>query len=203
MSNSVSPVKVSFSFDVFNHGEHVKNDIIEVALNDRTIREVAKVMAENGGHPVEMCALTKLSDLLFEQIFTKKVYEILPDEEDYDGVDVKIQEQMPEALVAAAEQYATTKSVHVDYNYFIEGKRLKETVSLQVSNRTFYAMRDLVLSDASGRAPFDSLRLENPEAYKEVYDLISEWAYKRGIRDEGEPRIAMLKDFPLEVFDAI
>ena len=203
MSNSVPPVKVSFSFDVFNHGELVKNDILEITLNDRIIREVANVMAENGGHPVEMCALTKLCDLLFDKIFIDKISEILPDEEDYEGVDVKIQEQMPKDLVSAAEQYATTKDVHVDYNYFIEGKRLKETVGIQVSNETFYAMRDMVLSDASGRALFDSLRLEKPEAYNEVFDLISEWAYKRGVRDEGAPRIAMLKDFPLEVFDAI
>ena len=203
MSNSVPPVKVSFSFDVFNHGEHVKNDILEISLNDRTIREVARAMAENGGHPVEMCALTKLTDLLLDQIFTDRIYDILPNEEDYVEVEVKIQEKMPEALIAAAEQYATTKNVHVDYFYFIDGKRLQETVGLQVSNKTFYAMRDMVLRDTSGRALFDSLRLENPDAYNEVFDLISEWAYKRGVRDEGAPRIAMLKDFPLEVFDAI
>ena len=50
---------------------------------------------------------------------------------------------------------------------------------------------------------FDILKEQAPEAYKEMTELIFEWAYKYSIQQYGEPKVCILKEFPYQVYESL
>ena len=50
---------------------------------------------------------------------------------------------------------------------------------------------------------FDMLKEQAPEAYKEMTELIFEWAYKYSIQQYGEPKVCILKEFPYQVYESL
>ena len=102
---------ISFSFNVLNGNEIIAQETLNYKVNESQLRDVAAVMDGNGGHLVDLCALEGLTTALEEEIYVHRLPEILPEDTDYDGIFVQLQEDMPEELVAAADEYVRLKEV--------------------------------------------------------------------------------------------
>ena len=190
----------TFAFDVFNGSEIIAQEITSIPLTEKEIRQVASVMDNNGGHPVELAALGRLTEKIEEDIFANKLQEILPEDADLDYVIVKLQEKMPDELVEAADQYVRLKDVTIAYYFQKDGGEIKREGEFGISPAEFNAMRKAVLSGETRDTDFALLKDLFPEEYRKVADLVEEWAFKESVTEYGRPLPVTLKEFPYQVY---
>ena len=179
----------------------VADEMLKHSVTDEEIKEVAAIMERNGGYPVEMRELEKLSDQILEDIYIDEITRLYPDEEDYDDYYVELNEVMPQNLLMAAQQYIKYKDVDVTFYLDVEGSEVSSSFLLRVTQNAFDKMREVAKSGPHYKSDFDVLKEQAPEAYKEMSDLIFEWAYKLCIRDYGEAKPCVLKEFPYQVYE--
>lgn len=191
---------IPFSYDVINGSEIIARKAISVSLSEKEIRQVASIMDGNGGHPVEMAALESLTDKIEEEIYANKLQDILPEDADHNNVIVILQENMPDELVEAADQYVRLKDVTIAYYYQKDGEEIKREGEFGISPAEFNAMRKAVLSGETRDTDFALLKDLFPEEYRKATDLVEEWAFKESVTRFGRPIPIKLKEFPYQVY---
>jgi len=194
-------VEILVNYRVYKGEEMVADEMLKHSVTDEEIKEVAAIMERNGGYPVEMRELEKLSDQILEDIYIDEITRLYPDEEDYDDYYVELNEVMPQNLLMAAQQYIKYKDVDVTFYLDVEGSEVSSSFLLRVTQNAFDKMREVAKSGPHYKSDFDVLKEQAPEAYKEMSDLIFEWAYKLCIRDYGEAKPCVLKEFPYQVYE--
>ena len=178
----------------------IAQEILSVKLTEKELRQVAEVMDTNGGHQVELCALEKLTERLQEEIFTKQLPEILPEDTEWENIYVELQEDMPQELVEAADQYVRMKSVTFVYFIQKDGTELKREGEFGISPKAFAAMRKTALSEEARESDYELMQRLFPKEYEEVTELVKEYAFKECVRDFGQGFPAVLKEFPYQVY---
>lgn len=191
---------ISFSFTVLNGNEMIAQENLDYKVSDKQLGEVAAVMDGNGGHRVELCALENLTTALEEEIYVKRVPELVPEDVDYDNIYVQLQEEMPEDLVAAADEYVKMKEVTIAYYIQKDGAEIKREMLFGISPKSYNAMRKAALSEEERNTDFGLLKRLFPEAYYEVAELVEENAFKECVRDFGQGFPVVMKEFPYQVF---
>jgi len=191
---------ISFSFNVLNGNEIIAQETLNYPVSEKQLREVAAVMDGNGGHRVELCALEELTDALEEEIYVHRLPEILPEDTDYDGIFVQLQEDMPEDLVAAADEYVRLKEVTIPYYIQKDGAEIKREMLFGISAKEYNAMRKATLSEEERDSDFGLMKRLFPEEYFKVSELVEENAFKECVRDFGQGYPVVLKEFPYQVF---
>lgn len=191
---------ISFSFNVLNGNEIIAQETLNYKVNESQLRDVAAVMDGNGGHLVYLCALEGLTTALEEEIYVHRLPEILPEDTDYDGIFVQLQEDMPEELVAAADEYVRLKEVTIAYYIQKDGAEIKREMLFGVSAKEYNAMRKASVSEEERDTDFGLMKRLFPEEYYKVAGLVKENAFKECVRDYGQAYPVVLKEFPYQVF---
>ena len=191
---------IPFSYTVLNGNEIIAQEILTVKLSEKELRKVAEVMNANGGHQVELCALEKLSERLLEEIFTKQLPEILPEDTEWENVFVQLQEDMPKELVEAADEYVLLKNVTINYYIQKDSTELKHEGEFGISPKAFAAMEKTALSEENRESDFGLMKQLFPMKYDEAAELVMEHAFKECVRDFGQGFPALLKEFPYQVY---
>ena len=191
---------ITFSYDVIYGSEIIARETITVSLSEKEIRQVASIMDKNGGHPVEMAALESLTEKIEEDIYVNKLQEILPEDADLDNVFVKLQENMPDELIEAADRNVRLKNVTIAYYLQKDGEEIKREADFGISPVEFNAMRKATLSGETRETDFALMKDLFPEEYGKVADLVEEWAYKESVTRFGRPLPVNLKEFPYQVY---
>lgn len=191
---------ISFSFTVFNGNETIAQDNLDYKVSEKQLREVAAVMDNNGGHRVELCALEILTAAVEEEIYVNRVPEIVGDDADYDTIFVQLQEEMPEELVAAADEFVQLKEVTISYYFQKDGDELKREGQFGISPKEYNAMRKTAVSEEQRDTDFGLMKKLFPQEYYKVAELVEEYAFKECVRDFGQGFPVLLKEFPYQVF---
>jgi len=191
---------ISFSFSVYNRNEIIAQETMNYNVSEKQLREVAVVMDGNGGHRVELCALEDLITALEEEIYVKLLPDIVPEDVDYDNIYVQIQENMPEDLVAAADEFVRMKEVTIAYYIQKDGTELKREGLFGISPKEYNAMRKTALSEEVRDTDFGLMKRLFPDEYYGIAELVEENAFKECVRDFGQGYPAVLKEFPYQVF---
>lgn len=191
---------ISFSFSVYNRNVIIAQETLNYKVSERQLKDVASVMDNNGGHRVDLCALEGLTDALEEEIYVHRLPEILPEDTDYECIFVRLQDDMPEALVSAADEYVHLKEVIIPYYIQKDGAEIKREMLFGISAKEYNAMRKTVVSEEERDTDFGLMKRLFPEEYYKVEELVEENAFKECVRDFGQGYPVMLKDFPYQVF---
>jgi len=191
---------ISFSFTVFNGNETIAQDNLDYKVSEKQLREVAAVMDNNGGHRVELCALENLTIAVEEEIYVNRGPEIVGDDADYDTIFVQLQEEMPEELVAAADEFVRLKEVTISYYFQKDGDELKREGQFGISPKEYNAMRKTAVSEEQRDTDFGLMKRLFPNEYYKVAELVEEYAFKECVRDFGQGFPVLLKEFPYQVF---
>ena len=191
---------ISFSFDVYRENEIIAQETLNYKVTEKQLREVAAVMDGNGGHWVDLCALESLTTTLEEEIYVHRLPEILPEDTDYDGIFVQLQEDMPEDLVAAADEYVRLKEVTIPYYIQKDGIETKKEMLFGISAKEYNTMRKTAVSEEERDTDFGLMKRLFPEEYYKVAELVEENAFKECVRDFGQGYPVVLKEFPYQVF---
>ena len=191
---------ISFSFSVYNRNEIIAQETLNYTVSEKQLHEVAAVMDGNGGHRVDLCALESLTTSMEEEIYVHRLSEILPEDTDYDGIFVKFQEEMPEELVAAADEYVRLKEVTIGYYIQKDGAEIKREMLFGISAKEYNAMRKTAISEEERDTDFGLMKRLFPEEYYKVAGLVEENAFKECVRDYGQAYPVVLKEFPYQVF---
>lgn len=191
---------ITFSFNVLNGNEIIAQETLNYKVAEQQLREVAAVMDGNGGHRVDLCALESLTAALEEEIYVHRLPEILSEDTDYDGIFVHLQEDMPEDLVAAADEYVRLKEVTIPYYIQKDGAEIKREMLFGISAKEYNSMRKAALSEEERETDFNLMKRMFPEEYFKVTELVEENAFKECVRDFGQGYPVVLKEFPYQVF---
>ena len=191
---------ISFSFDVFNGNEIIAQDTLKYKLSEKELREVAAVMDGNGGHRVDLCTLEKLTAAVEEEIYVNRLPEIVPEDGDFEDVYVQLQEEMPEDLVNAADEYVRLKEVTIVYYIQKDGEELKREGQFGISPKDYTAMKKTALSEEDRESNFSLMKKLFPKEYHNVVELVEENGYKECVRDFGQAFPVVLREFPFQVF---
>ena len=191
---------ISFSFDVFNGNEIVAQETINYMVSEKELRQIASIMDDNGGHRVDLCALEGLKAALEEEIYVNRLQDIVPEDVNYENIFIQLQQDMPEDLVIAADEYVRMKTVDIVYYIWKEGTELKREGVFGISPREYNAMRKTAVSEADRETDFGLMKRLFPEEYLNVSSLVEEYAFKECMRDYGQGFPVSLKEFPYQVF---
>ena len=191
---------ISFSFNVCNGNEIIAQDSMKYKISEKELREVAAVMDGNGGHRVDLCALERLTAAIEEDIYVNHIPELVPDDVDYENVYVQLQEEMPEELVSAADEFVRLKAVTIVYYILKDGKELKREGQFGISPKDYAAMKKTALSEENRDSDFALMKKLFPKEYFNVAELVEENGYKECVRDFGQGYPVVLREFPFQVF---
>jgi len=194
-------MKICFNYRIFKGEDVVADDTVKVCVPEEEIKNAAAIMEKNGGYPVDMCELESISSLVLEDIYVKEIERLFPYEDDFEDYYVELYDSMPLDLRFAAQEYIKYKDVDQTFYLDVDGKEVRSSFLLRVTQNAFNKMVEVANSDKHDKADFDILKEYAPEAYKEMTELIFEWAFKYSIREYGEPKTCMLKEFPYQVYE--
>ena len=195
--------KFYFNYRIFKGDNMVADEAIEFSISEDEIKKVAAIMEKNGGYPVDMCELESISNRVLDDIYVNELTSLFPEEEDYDDYYVELYEAMPQDLRLAAEEYIQYKDVDQTFYLDVDGQEVKKSFQLRVSQNAFNKMIEVANADKHDKHDFDMLKEQAPDAYKEMTELIFEWAYKYSIQQYGEPKVCVLKEFPYQVYESL
>ena len=191
---------ISFSFNVYNRNEIIAKEMLNYKVSEKQLREIAAVMDGNGGNRVDLCALEGLTEAIEEEIYVHRLHEILSEDTDFDGIFVQLQEDMPEELVAAADEYVRLKEVTIAYYIQKDGTEIKREMLFGISAKEYNAMRKAAVSEEERDTDFGLMKRLFPDEYYKVAELVEENAYKESVRDFGQAYPVVLKEFPYQVY---
>lgn len=181
----------------------VADDTLSIKVSEDELKEVASIMEKNGGYPVDMCELESLHDRIMEKVYVDEINRLFPDEEDFEDYSAVLYDAMPLDLRFAAQEYIKYKDVDQTFYLDVDGKEVRDSFLLRVTQNAFTKMVEVANSDKHDKSDFDLLKEYAPEAYNEMTELIFEWAYKYSVREYGEPKPCVLKEFPYQVYESL
>lgn len=198
-----STMVVRFAYEISKNGQVVDQPTIDFAVGQKDIQKLAKLMEDNGGYPVEMGALQSLSKKIYDKLYDEVFTKILPDEENFDDIDIYLDEEIPAELVEKTDELVKHKDVEQPFYLLVDGEEKLFSIWMQISNTAFRKMKEIAMHPTEGKTDFESLKEREPEVYAELTDMIFECAYKYSIREYDAEKECVLKEFPYQVYASI
>lgn len=198
-----STMVVRFAYEISKNGQVIDQPTIDFAVGQKDIQKLAKLMEDNGGYPVEMGALQSLSKKIYDKLYDEVFTKILPDEENFDDIDIYLDEEIPAELVEKADELVKHKDVEQPFYLLVDGEEKRFSIWMQISNTAFRKMKEIAMHPTEGKPDFESLKEREPEVYAELIDMIFECAYKCSIREYDAEKECVLKEFPYQVYASI
>lgn len=194
---------ISFGYEVFNAGQKVAVDTIDVELSVIDLQEVAHVMEAHGGYAVEMCELEKLCTMIYDQFFESDAFDLFPDEEDFEEYRMELDPVMPQELVEAAEPWVRFKTVDQPFYLDVDGQQVQQFARLSITAATFGKMLQVARSAPYAISDCEVLREQAPEAYNEISAAVLVSACKYCIDRYKAPKPCTLRELAWQVYDNV
>ena len=175
--------------------ETIDRKSMEVEVTDKQLREMAKVMENNGGFAPEFSVFQDVYDYLCEECFMDYQENYAPDDEEFwEQNSIDLGEQLPDELLQAAEIYVKHKEVNIIYYYEEEGAEKTGNALVQLPSATYQAMVEAAKTKLSEKEDFAHLKDTCPKVYDEVKKLVA---------NEAGDAITdfILKEFPYQVLE--
>ena len=184
------------NYEVVNNktGEIYDTRTKDIYLSEKDLREVARVMEENGGFAPELPVFQKLDARLFEICIEEYNENYAPaDEHFWDEYTLEYDDEVQEVVLEAAEEYVTHKDVSVTF-YYGDGAAQCDSVDLGLKPNVFRRLIETARKDHAGKTDFDLLAETDAEAYRQVKEQVAQCAG----RDAAD---ITLKEFPYQVLE--
>ena len=187
----------SVDYEVYdlNTDETIDRKSMEVEVTDKQLREIAKVMENNGGLAPEFSVFQDVYDYLCEECFMDYQENYAPDDEEFwEQNSIDLGEELPDELLQAAEIYVKHKEVNIIYYYEEEGVEKTGNALVQLPSATYKAMVEAAKTKLSEKEDFAHLKDTCPKVYDEVKKLVA---------NEAGDAITdfILKEFPYQVLE--
>lgn len=195
---------INFAYTLTKKGEVIDQSTIEIEISQEEVVSVAEIMKRNGGYPVEMCALEDICEKIYNVLYIDVLCEMFPNEEITEDYMFDLDKKMPDEMVALAEKVVAFKNVDQMVYLKVDGtNENKQMFRLQISNEAFYKMREIAMNASADKTDYENFKENAPEIYSEVSALAFECAYKYCMREYGEPKACVLREFPYQVYERI
>ena len=191
-----------FDFRVYNvhTDETYDRKTLKVELDEEQIREVARVMDENGGFPVPFSIIQNVEEYVDEKFAFYYQSYFAPDEDDFwDNYLFEVDEEIPEALLTEAEKYVTHKDVDITYYYMKDGKERSGSVSCSLKPNSFWTMVECAKKNREGNTDFVELASFSPV----TYDVVMRLVHAGIVGDDVNPKDIYLNEFPYKVLEMV
>ena len=166
----------SVDYEVYdlNTDETIDRKSMEVEVTDKQLREMAKVMENNGGFAPEFSVFQDVYDYLCEECFMDYQENYAPDDEEFwEQNSIDLGEELPDELLQAAEIYVKHKEVNIIYYYEEEGVEKTGNALVQLPSATYQAMVEAAKTKLSEKEDFTHLKDTCPKVYDEVKKLVA------------------------------
>ena len=187
----------SVDYEVYdlNTDETIDRKSMEVEVTDKQLREIAKVMENNGGLAPEFSVFQDVYDYLCEECFMDYQENYAPDDEEFwEQNSIDLGEELPDELLQAAEIYVKHKEVNIIYYYEEEGVEKTGNALVQLPSATYQAMVEAAKTKLSEKEDFAHLKDTCPKVYDEVKKLVA--------NEAGDAMTNfILKEFPYQVLE--
>ena len=172
-------------------------------FDEESLKEIAEVMKQNGGHPVEMMDLPFFTeDWLWDECcedFCEKMGEDF--DPNWDEYSIEIDEKMPMELVKAAEDFIEHKDVQCNFYYMKDGVEMKGICEVALETKYFWKLVEAAKHPESGKNDFDLLKERDPETWLWTGEWFIEDAFKSSMTKYGYDIKPYLKEFPNKVYE--
>lgn len=158
------------------------------------LREMAKVMENNGGYAPEFSAFLNIYGYLAEECINNYQEYYAPDDDEFwEKNTVDLGEELPEELLQAAEKYVKYKEVNIILFYEEEEEKTGNTL-VKLPTATFWTMVEAVKTKTSERDDFAHLK----ELPQKIFDEVKLLVAKKAGNANAD---FILKDFPYQVLE--
>lgn len=177
-----------------NTNETIDCQTMEVVVTDKQLREMAKVMEDNGGFAPEFSVFQHVYDYLCEECFMDYQENYAPDDDDFwEMHSIDLGDNVPEEMLQAVEKYVKTKEVNVIYYYEENGEERTGNALVKLPSATYLAMVETAKTKPLEKSDFEHMQDTCPEAFDEVIRLVA--------NDGDAPSKFILKEFPYQVLE--
>lgn len=186
----------SVNYEVYNvnTNETIDRKTMVVELTDRQIREMAKVMEDNGGYAPELSVFQHLYEYLIDQSFDHyEDYVPVDDDDFWEKNNIDLDEVLPNGLLKAAEKYVRFKDVNIIYYYEDGGVEKSGNALVHLPTATYWTMVEMAKTKTSESDDFAHLKDTSPHIFDEVRRLVAERA--------GDVTIFVLREFPYQILE--
>ena len=178
-----------------NTNETIDRKSMEVEVTDKQLREMAKVMENNGGYAPVFSAFLNIYGYLTEECINNYQEYYAPDDDEFwEKNTVDLGEELPEELLQAAEKYVKHKEVNIIFYYEEEGEEKTGNALVKLPTATFWTMVEAVKTKTSESDDFAHLKETFPKIFNEVRLLVA--------KEAGNANADfILKEFPYQVLE--
>lgn len=196
---------IEIGYTVFNNAQNetAYTGSITGYFSDEQLKEIAEVMKQNGGHPVEMMDLPFFTeDWLWDECcedFCEKMGEDYTP--DWDEYSIEIDEKMPLDLIKAAEKYIDHKDVDCNFYFMKDGVEEKGIARVALQTGYFWKLVEAAKHPEPGKADFARLKERDPKTWMWTGEWFIEDAFKSNMTKYGYDTKPYLKEFPDKVYE--
>jgi hypothetical protein len=147
----------SIDYEVYNVNtdETIDRKTMEVELTDKQLREMAKVMENNGGFAPEFSVFQHVYDYLCEECFMDYQENYAPDDDEFwEKNSIDLGEQLPDELLQAAEKYVRHKEVNIIYYYEVEEEEKTGNALVRLPSATYQAFVEATMTKTTKKSDF-------------------------------------------------
>lgn len=187
----------SVDYEVYNvnTNETIDRQTMEVEVTDKQLREMAKVMEDNGGFAPEFSVFQHIYDYLCEECIIDYQENYAPYDDDFwEKHNIELSDNVPEEMLQAVEKYIKNKEVNVIYYYEEDGEVRTGNALVKLPSATYRIMVETAKTKPSEKSDFEHLKDTCPEAFDEVIRLVASEA-------GGVQPHFILKEFPYQVLE--
>ena len=170
--------KNTFSVDYViynvNTNEIIDRKSVELKVTDKQIRELAKVMENNGGYAPELSEFQSMYEYLIEECISNYQECYAPDDDEFwEKYTIDFEDKLPDELLQAAEKYVNYKEVNIIYYYEVDEVEKTGNASVQLPTTLYWTMVRVAKTKPSERDDFAHLKDTSPQIFDEVRQLVA------------------------------
>ncbi len=191
--------KNTFSVDYviynLNTNEIIDRKSMELKVTDKQIRDLAKVMENNGGYAPELSELHSMYEYLIEECINNYQECYAPDDDEFwEKNTIDFEGKIPDELLQVAENYVKYKEVNIIYYYEVNGEEKTGNAAIHLPTALYWSMVGVAKTKPSEREDFAHLKDTCPQIFDEVRRLVANVA---GVAKNH----FFLKEFPYQVLE--
>ena len=187
----------SVDYEIYNvnTNETIDRKSMELMVSDKQIRELAKVMENNGGYAPELSVFQRMYEYLIEECINNYQEYYAPDDDEFwEKNTIDLGDKLPDGLLQAAEKYVKYKEVNIIYYYEVDGEGKTGNATVQLPTAIFWTMVRVAKTKPSESEDFAHLKDTYPQIFDEVRRLVA--------NEAGDAKnLFILKEFPYQVLE--
>lgn len=186
---------VAYEICNVNTNETIDRKSMDLEVTDMQIRELAKVMEENGGFAPELSVFQNLYEYLIDECINYYQAYFAPDDDEFwEKNTIEFGDKLPEELLQEAEKYVRHRDMIINYYYEDNGENKTGNAFVHMPSAIYWTMVEATKTKPSEKDDFDHLKDTCPIMYDEVRQLVAQKT------EDGKTNF-ILKEFPYQVLE--